>query len=69
LKLKKATVGGNSDVSGNYDASANDLNSYGQCPPGHNSVNGICTPVSGFTCMGNGLQTVDSYEFKNYSRY
>ena len=69
LKLKKATVAVNSDISGNYDASANDLNSYGQCPPQHNSVNGICTPVSAFTCMGAGLQTVDSYEFKNYSRY
>lgn len=66
LKLKKATVAGNSDISGNYDASANaTTRTSGFCTTVDS--NGVCTEL--FTCMGNNLQTVDSYEFKNYSRY
>ena len=67
LKLKKATVAGNSDISGNYDASANATTTFGSCKTVDNK--GVCTELSAFTCMGAGLQTVDSYEFKNYSRY
>jgi len=67
LKLRKPVTAGNS-----VDISDNSMNSlglgtgeYGECPIGYSSVNGKCENFSG----NNELQSLNAFEFTDYSRY
>jgi len=71
LKLKKPNV----DTS-TTDTSSNSFgfyfsNEFGNCGEGTYLNNGICTvgTRSGFTEMAGGLQSLNTYEFTDYSRY
>ena len=72
LKLKKPYEATSStDISNNTDSTNNLPDEFGKCGSGTYLNNGVCVVGnrSGFTEMTNGLQSLNTYEFTDYSRY
>jgi hypothetical protein len=76
IALKSMTATGGTDSSGtdvsNNDVSGNCMNEA-CCDPDTQiydpELNKCKNKAQGFSCMGNGIQSYDSYEFTNYSKY
>lgn len=71
LKLNKPTDADSNAVISTSNTEASTLSSFGKCGRGtYLNDSGECTVnTSGFTGMNSGLQSLNTYEFTNYSRY
>lgn len=73
LKFKKTLTATSTDTSNNSAApdSSSPPDEFGRCGDGTYLNNGVCTigTRAGFTEMTGGLQSLNTYEFTNYSRY